>query len=494
MKKRLKILLKTTATIVIVCCVAFGVICFKVTIPSDRELWRIQDNNLEDPIVVNDFLLFKGDKGEFPSSCEYIYAIDKNTGDVVWSSENLADQYCNQSRGSVRTGIILVSQREDVIFVSSTYWTTDDKQNYILYALNISTGELIWKVDGYASYIYSGYYPLNYTTTDTNYIYIVSKEGFLSAIDDHTGSDVWKHEILITDYDEDILIEYYNQTVYYYSGIGTVAAFNAMNGSRTWEVVNLNDIDQILFSDNLLYLVSRPDNQDAYIVALDTMTGDEVWKLSLESFPWADIIGNKIYILMREGHGGFDGYQKFAKLTVVDKITGDLLWKFNEKYTHSDIEYFFNNDMVYIGTQDSYIYALDSNTGKIIWQTKSSGFPCYFHVENGTLVVVYDEKYAAGFDARTGEQKWILDVGIDSNWYPPDFVIVGDGVIYIAGATNRRVYAIEIATGKVLWSWNHWHPRDKAHMLKALDNDILYVDQYRRFWGKDWFFALKTEP
>jgi len=64
----------------------------------------------------------------------------------------------------------------------------------------------------------------------------------------------------------------------------------------------------------------------------------------------------------------------------------------------------------------------------------------------------------------------------------------------VAGPANRKVYTLDIETGKKLWSWNHWHPRDGAYMLKAVDNNVLYVDQYRRFLGQDWFFALKIEP
>ena len=43
-------------------------------------------------------------------------------------------------------------------------------------------------------------------------------------------------------------------------------------------------------------------------------------------------------------------------------------------------------------------------------QVKDSGFPYHFHAEGNTLVVVFDEKYASGFDRRTGEKngRWML--------------------------------------------------------------------------------------
>ncbi len=84
---------KVIALLVFVFGVVFGIIYLKITIPSERELWRITDNNISDPIIVNELLLFEGDMGEFPSSCEYIYAVNKNAGDVAWSSESFTDHY-----------------------------------------------------------------------------------------------------------------------------------------------------------------------------------------------------------------------------------------------------------------------------------------------------------------------------------------------------------------------------------------------------------------
>lgn len=505
MKKRLKTILKIIATIVVICCIAFSVIYLKLTIPSERELWRITDNNLEDPMIVNNLLLFKGRTGDNNSWCEYVYAVDKNTGKAVWSSENYTtDQYCDHSWSSVRTAIISTSVTGNMIFVSSSYWSTDDEQEYVLYSLSSSNGELLWKIDGYAGYLYSGNSLLDYSSIDTDYIYVVSKEDSFSAIDNSTGKQVWKQNIPNTNYSEDSLIEYHNQIVYY-SGNHSFTAFDARDGSQIWVMANLNDVDQILFSDSLVYLISRPDNQDAYIVALDTMTGEEVWKLSLKSYPWAEIIGNKVYLLSHGGEGSFDDFRSRCSLVVVNKNTGcslvvvnkntgELAWYFNEDYLHGSINYLFHDNVIYIGTDDGFIFALDEKTGKAIWQTKTPGSPYYFHVENSTLVVAYEEKYVSAFDTKSGIQKWILDVGMEKYWYPLEFIITDHGVVYVASPTHKRVYALDIETGGELWSWNHNHPRDKAYFLKALDGNIIYVDQYRRFLGRDWFFALKTEP
>jgi len=490
MKKRLKTVLKITATIMIICCIAFILIYLKTTIPSDRELWRIEDNNLSDPIIVNDLLLFKGDKGDFPNSwCEYIYAVDKNTGKPLWSSENYATaQYCNHSVGPVYTAIILLSKGQNVIYVSSSYWSTDDEKEYVLYALSGSSGEVLWKVDDYAGYPYSLDSLLGYTGTDTNYIYVAGKEGSFSAIDRSTGKPVWKQQVPNVDFSEDILIEYNDQVVYYYySGNNTLTAFNASNGSQIWSVSESHYARDMMFSDNTIYLItSSSHSSTSFITALDVKTGNQIWELAFESISSSEIIGGEIYIW-----AGY-GYTK-SDLVVVNKGTGELVWKFNGDYSHDDIRYIIEDGVVYIGTKDGFLFALDSKTGKRIWQTKSPGLPYYFYMEKNTLVIVYEEKYVVAFDMKSGKQKWFLDIATASEYYG-EFMIAGDGVVYVSSIINRKIYAIDIDTGKELWSWDLNYPTDRVYYLKALDNDVLYVDQYGRLHGKGWFFAMKTKP
>ncbi|MFT3894067.1 MAG: PQQ-binding-like beta-propeller repeat protein [Anaerolineales bacterium] len=506
---------KVFAVTACIIAIGLGIMYLKLTIPSGRELWRISDKNLSNPIVVSDMLVFEGVKGEFSSQCEYIYAVDKNTGRALWSSETFMDQYCNQSIGSVSTAIILLSEKEDIIFVSSNYWTTDDEQEYILYALSSSDGELLWKVNGYAGYPYSDISLIDYSLVETDYIYVVNKEGLFSALDSSTGETVWQHDLASVDYDADFRIEYNNQTVYYYDlGNQSLIAFDENDGSQLWEVSNLSNIYQVLFSDNSAFLVSWYDgyqNSDSSVIALDTLTGNQIWKLSLkqDTAPWAEIKMNCLYVVTHGGEslfGDFKSLQSRCSLQIVNENTGcslavlngdtgELMWQFNEDYLHGNLIYLVQDNVAYIGTHDGSIFALDTQTGKVIWQTAASGAPFYFQIEKDYLIVVDEKNYVAAYDTATGKQRWRLDVGMDISSYPRySAVITHNGILYVAGAKKRNISAIDLETGKKLWSWNHNHPRDKAYYFMALDDDILYVDQYRRFLGFDWFFALRTKP
>lgn len=181
MNKRLKTLLIMEVITVIAISLLFGIIYINFTIPSDRELWRITDNNISNPIEVNNLLLFKGTNGnDYVSSYYYfIYAVDITTGKTLWSNEDFVEKFWTQS-SSVYTDIIGTTNDGASIIVSSSYWPTAKEMDYILYALNSTNGEVLWKVDGYAGFF-------EYSIADTNRIFIAHKDGSLSAIDSLTG-------------------------------------------------------------------------------------------------------------------------------------------------------------------------------------------------------------------------------------------------------------------------------------------------------------------
>jgi outer membrane protein assembly factor BamB len=503
MKKRAALILIIIVVAGLSYGVGLGIIYYRLTIPSERELWRMTGYDISDAIVVNNLFLFQGQAIDNPDYCEYIYAVDKKTGKMSWTNENYLKHICNLSE-NLYTAIIGVNEAGSRILVSSDYLPKGGDREYILYALNSADGNVLWEVDGYTSY-YAFYLP-EYSMTEKNRLYVVDKEGSLLTIDLNTGSPIWKQETDAGDYSAHILLAGDKQMVYYYSsGNDSLLAVNAKDGSKVWRKPNLDYVDRMMFSDKLMYLVTDSTNNQGtlgspyYVIALDIKTGNPVWKSYFgQAFhPLIEIIGDQIYIQTNQPEGWDVDYHVLNELRVVNKNTGELLWHFNENYPHGEIECRFQDNVVYVGTEDGFVLALDDKTGSTIWQTKTSGFPNHFLMAGNTLITAFkSEKYAAAFDTRTGTQKWIVDVGM-VDWYDhPDMLIAEDGILLVAGTSNREVEAIDVETGKKLWSWNHNHPRsdDREYDLLTADDYVVYLNQTSSFLGKDWFFALKTMP
>jgi outer membrane protein assembly factor BamB len=106
------------------------------------------------------------------------------------------------------------------------------------------------------------------------------------------------------------------------------------------------------------------------------------------------------------------------------------------------------NGIVYVGSRDYNIYALDAKTGEKIWAFRTGSW-----VESSPVVVngvVYcgsndGELYA--LDATTGAKLWS---------FPTDYAIrsspaVADGKVYI-GSDDYHVYAVDATTGTEVWN------------------------------------------
>jgi len=486
--------------------IGLGVVYVGDMIPSERELWRIEETEfgIFNITVVNDLLLSDVFSVDEADDREYIYAIDKRTGKLRWSNESYLGDRCGHA-SAVHSAVVGWSKAGDQIYISSSYWPTDETQEYLLYSINSSDGNVLWEVKGYA-----GYELMDYLVTAPTTIYVASADGSFLAIDSSTGNPIWKQQIDRVDYySEDILIESYNQFVFYsYSGSTSLVVFNALDGSEVWRKSSLEHVDYLMFSDRLVYLATStythqpPGSAWGYVgspyalIALDIVTGSQVWELSFgqEFPPLVEIRDDQIYIQTRHPVGWGDDYHELGELMPVDKDTGETLWRFNDGYSHGGFKRIFGDDALYVGTEDGFIFSLDNKTGKTNWQTKTSDVPLHLLLYGDVLVVVCKDNHVAAFDVKTGAQKWVLEVHINRYWDLSEYLRSEDGVLYMVDDQNQTVYALDIGSGKELWSWNHNPLRNNRYVLKASDDGAVYVDHSGRFFGLDWFFALKKEP
>ena len=106
--------------------------------------------------------------------------------------------------------------------------------------------------------------------------------------------------------------------------------------------------------------------------------------------------------------------------------------------------------IVYVGSRDGYIYALDAVTGEKIWAFKTESW-----VESSPVVVggvVYcgsNDGTLYALDAKNGAKSWAFATPYSIRSTPA----VADGVVYI-GCDDYDIYAVDAATGTELWRSN----------------------------------------
>jgi len=125
-----------------------------------------------------------------------------------------------------------------------------------------------------------------------------------------------------------------------------------------------------------------------------------------------------------------------------------LKWKFEAKnYVSSPI---LNNGILFFGSDDSNLYALDSKTGKEKWKFKVGE---YIRVSSpmlsqGTLYFGDDYGNLYALDSKTGKEKWKFESGGGIFSSP----IFSNGVIYF-GSDDCHLYALDSETGEEKWKF-----------------------------------------
>jgi outer membrane protein assembly factor BamB len=107
-----------------------------------------------------------------------------------------------------------------------------------------------------------------------------------------------------------------------------------------------------------------------------------------------------------------------------------------------------HDDTLIITSLDHHVYALNKNTGELLWKAKTGGAVAATPVikEDTVFVGSFDGVFYA-FDLNTGEEKWIFEKA--SNWYWGSAVI-DDQTIYIP-SLDGKLYALDIRSGKKEW-------------------------------------------
>ena len=212
-------------------------------------------------------------------------------------------------------------------------------------------------------------------------------------------------------------------------------------------------------------------DQDFY--AVDQATGALKWKFHTESAIASSpaVSGGIVYF------GSFDG-----AFYALDTAHGGLKWKFEtegeRRFSHRRLHGLqpyaevmpdpwdfwlsspaVSNGMVYFGSGDSYVYALDAATGALRWKGPAGDVvhssPA---IAGGNLIVGSWDSFVYAVDASSFKFKWRFQGGLDpQNGNQQGFQAspaVVNGVVYI-GCRDSNVYALDLATGEKKWVFNN---------------------------------------
>jgi outer membrane protein assembly factor BamB len=193
---------------------------------------------------------------------------------------------------------------------------------------------------------------------------------------------------------------------------------------------------------------------DGYLYALDRESGtvqDKGWRRpvgqgpelqSLISGPALDLDRNLVVVGSEDGNlYAFDSRPRTFEGGTSDPLrwtftTGDKIWSTPV----------IQAGVVYFGSHDHNIYALDVNSGEELWRFTTGGAvagrPLLF---NGLVIAGSFDKNLYALDARDGALRWQIGGG---NWFWAG--AVADEKIIFAPSMDGNVYAVD-GNGTLLW-------------------------------------------
>jgi outer membrane protein assembly factor BamB len=331
-----------------------------------------------------------------------------------------------------------------------------------LYMLNASTGKLQWKqqwtentitnlnvfplvrgnvvlvatVNGVSQgYATPGSMPTHPTAT--------ANAETLHALDTTTGKELWSKPL---PFGQAAICASCapgtNNTLYIVSN-GALYAINLEDGSQSWSTPVTGSGQDIVASNGAVYLGN--DVSGAFR-AFDKQSGKLLWNTSLQQgyqITYLQANSSIVYLTAAKGKNYYE--------VAYDEQTGTRLWKFSVA-TMIKSEPLINQNMLYISTQNGYMYALDAQSGKKLWSYHADGDLYFSTMDNNIFYLEVGDAHTWINEhemAADGKQLFTLHsiVALGKNGtmlqhytlaqnLTPQELVVGNGIIYLIAASG----------------------------------------------------------
>ncbi|HXV98555.1 MAG TPA: PQQ-binding-like beta-propeller repeat protein [Anaerolineae bacterium] len=165
-------------------------------------------------------------------------------------------------------------------------------------------------------------------------------------------------------------------------------------------------------------------------------------KLEEDSQPAADLTSTEAMFRGNPQHTGV-----YGDADIKGPELGEVKWQFKIGGSSTQSSPAVVNGLVYIGSSDKHVYAIDAETGQEKWKFET-GSPVWSSpaVVEGVLYIGSNDHYLYALDHQTGQEKWKFETGAAVRSSPA----VADGVVYV-GSFDKNVYALDAQTGQEQW-------------------------------------------
>lgn len=264
------------------------------------------------------------------------------------------------------------------------------------------------------------------------------------------------------------------------SGDGNIYCLSADKGQLLWQFkTGAAVLGNPLIAGNIVYI----GGSDHHFRAVDLVTGKERWNFNGLDGP---VVSTPV---LYEGKLIFGAWDR--NLYALDAANGQLLWSWNNgspvrNFSPAACIPVIHDGVVYIVAPDRFLTAIDIHTGATLWRTNEStvresigisadGQYVYGKTMNDTIVAFHTSRVKE-------PAAWKLDCGFGYE-HVPSMLVEKNGIVFF-GTKNGRVFAIDPATKKHLWTnkidnsmVNTLNVLDSRHIIAAtMDGKVTLLE------------------
>lgn len=163
-----------------------------------------------------------------------------------------------------------------------------------------------------------------------------------------------------------------------------------------------------------------------------------------------------------------------SNLYAVDASTGEQQWQFTTGDSIKSSPALID-ETIYVGSDDHSIYAIDTASGEKVWSFETDrAVVSSPKVKDGTVFVGSNDGNLYALESQTGELEWSYGTGAAIQSTPA----INTATIY-AGNDDGSLYALDLADGQVSWSFDE--PIAAVTAAPVVDENTVYLGVERGF-------------
>lgn len=144
--------------------------------------------------------------------------------------------------------------------------------------------------------------------------------------------------------------------------------------------------------------------------------------------------------------------------------------------------------ILFIGSADSCMYAIDKNSGAPLWKYRTNGpLTATVACDSNAVFFMSGDGYFYALDKLNGRLLWTFKTNGEHATDPWDYYLssaaLHKGVIYV-GSTDGHIYALDAHNGKLRWKFR---TGGAVHAAPTIAEDIILAGSF-----DGWFYALNS--